>query len=74
MKTISFNNVFTKETKHNYEYQEVCEDLERDFGKLVWTLPWKKGVTEYKIKRAGEIARKRGILKFGYLVGIINKL
>lgn len=62
------------ETKHEYEYQEVCSDLQKDFGKLVWTLPYKEGVTEYKIKEAGRIARQRGILKFNYLVGILKKL
>lgn len=63
-----------QKTKHNYEFQEVCSDLEKDFGKLVWTLPYKKGVTEHKIKEAGQIARKRGILKFNYLVGILKRL
>lgn len=63
-----------EKTNHEYEYQEVCSDLQKDFGKLVWTLPYKDGVTEYKIKKAGEIARSRGILKFNYLVGIIKKL
>lgn len=65
---------FTRPTKHQYEYQEICENLQKDFGKLVWTLPYKKGVTEYKIKKAGEIARARGILDYRYLVGIIKKL
>ena len=67
-------NIGRDETKHNFEYQEVCSDLEKDFGKLVWTLPYKKGVSEYKIKEAGKIARQRGVLKFNYLVGIINRL
>ena len=62
------------ETKHDFEFQEVCEDLEKDFGKLVWTLPYKKGVTEFNLKKAGDIARKRGILKFSYLLGILKKL
>lgn len=75
MKTISFEHLtITTPTKHEYEYQEVCEDLQKDFGKLVWTLPYKKGVTEFNLKKAGAIARKRKILKFRYLVGILNKL
>ena len=71
-----FGNVLTREktTKHNHEFQEVCEDLQKDFGKLVWTLPYKVGITETKLRRAGEIARKRGILKFNYLVGVIKNL
>lgn len=61
-------------TKHKHEYQEVCEDLQKDFGKLVWTLPYKKGFTEHKIRTAGQIARSRGITTVPYLVGIIKKL
>jgi hypothetical protein len=61
-------------TKHNHEYEEVCSELEPLFGKLVWTLPYVKGVTEYKIREAAAIARKRGKLTFPYLRGIINRL
>ena len=63
-----------KEAKYDYEYQEVCSDLQKDFGKLVWTLPYKSWVTEYKLRKAGEIARQRGVKKFPYLVGIIKRL
>lgn len=75
-KTLSgvLNNYQFKKSDHEFEFQEVCSDLQKDFGKLVWTLPHKVGVTEYKIKKAAEIARSRGILKFPYLVGIIKKL
>lgn len=67
-------NVGREETKHQFEYQETCEDLQKDFSKLVWTLPFKPFVTEYKLKKAGEIARRRGIKDFRYLVGVIKKL
>ena len=63
-----------KKSKHEYEFQEVCSDLQKDFGKLVWTLPHKVGFTPHKIKKAGDIARKRGVKKFPYLVGIIKRL
>ena len=63
-----------QETNHEYEFQEICEDLQEDFGKAVWSLPHKVWCTEFKLKRAGEIAREREILKFGYLIGIIRKL
>lgn len=69
-----FKNLPVKKTKHEYEYQEVCCDIEKDFGRLVWTLPYKVGVTPYKIKKAAEIARARGIKKYPYLVGIIKRL
>lgn len=64
----------TVETKHNYEFQEICADLQKDFGKGVWSLPYKPGFTEYKLKKAGDIARKRGITSLGYLIGIVKKL
>lgn len=63
-----------KKNKHEYEFQEICADLEKDFGRGVWALPHRAGFTEYKIKKAGEIARERGVLKLGYLIGIIKKL
>jgi len=68
------NRIIKKETAHDFEFQEVCVDLAKDFGKLVWTLPYKKGVTEFNLRKAGQIARQRKILKFNYLVGILNKL
>ena len=63
-----------KKTKHKFEYQELCEELEPIYGKLVWTLPHKIGFTEYKIRKAHEIAQNRKILKINYLIGIIKKL
>jgi len=61
-------------SRHEFEFQEICAALEKDFGKLVWTLPHKKGVTEFKLKEAGRIAKRRGILDFKYLYGILKKL
>lgn len=61
-------------TDHEHEFQEICTDLEKDFSKLVWTLPHKTWCTEAKLQKAGEIARKKGIKTFKYLVGIIKKL
>lgn len=60
--------------KIEYEFQEICLELEKTYGKLVWTLPFKKGFTEYKIRKAAEIAQKKKNTSFGYLVGIIKKL
>jgi len=79
MKTISIEQLAARfsidpATKHNHEYEEVCSELEPLFGKLVWTLPYVKGVSEYKIREAAAIARKRGKLTFPYLRGIINRL
>lgn len=68
------NSFATVQTKHKYEFQEVCSDLEKDFGKAVWALPYKPWCNEYKLREAGRIARERGVLKIGYLIGIIKKL
>jgi len=66
---------YTKPTsKHKHEYQAICSDLEKDFGKRVWTLPHMLGVTDAKLKRAAVIARDKGILKFAYLLAIIHNL
>lgn len=61
-------------TKHQWEYQEVCEQLQPIYGKGVWTIPYMKGVTEYKLREAAKIAKQRGIYKLAYLIGIIKKL
>lgn len=61
-------------SRHEFEFQEVCTDLERDFGRAVWSLPHKANVTEFKLREAGRIARERGIKKFAYLVGVLKRL
>lgn len=67
-------NLETPTSKHMHEFQEVCTELEPVYGKIVWTLPHRKGITEYKLREAAKIARKRGILSLGYLLGIIKRL
>lgn len=61
-------------TKHQYEFQEICEELEPTYGKLIWTLPHRKGVTEFKLREAAKVARKRGNQTIPYLMGIIKRL
>lgn len=63
-----------KPTKHEHEFQEVCAALEPFYGKVVWSLPFKPFVTEFKLKKAHEIAQKRGKTTLAYLIGIIKKL
>jgi len=48
--------------------------LEPIYGKIIWNLPYKVGVTEHKIKEAHEISKKRGITTYPYLLGILRKL
>lgn len=57
-----------------FEYQELGKQLEPTYGKRIWSLFHKSGVTEDKVRRASEIAKRRGIETFAYLVGIIKKL
>ena len=64
----------TPTTKHEFEFQEICEQLEPTYGKIIWTLPHRKGVTEYKLREAAKIAKKRGKENVPYLMGIIKKL
>lgn len=61
-------------TKHQHEFQEVCEELEPVYGKAVWLLPHIAGVTEWKIREAAKIAKTRGNRTFPYLRGIIKRL
>lgn len=63
-----------KKSKHKFEFQELCEELEPIYGKLVWTLPHKVGFTEYKIRKAHEICKQKNILSIRYLIGIVKKL
>lgn len=74
MKSEGKVGIVFKKTKHKHEFQELCEELEPIYGKLVWTLPHKIGFTEYKIRKAHQIAQDRNILEFKYLVGIIKRL
>lgn len=62
----------TTKKKIDFEFQELCLSLEKTYGKLVWTLPFK--YSEIKIRDAAKIAKERGKETFPYLVGIIKKL
>lgn len=71
----SVQNIGTQRSKHDYEFQEICSELEPKYGKRIWRLPYLAFVTEHKMRRAAEIAKERGKEgDFGYLVGIIKKL
>lgn len=61
-------------SKHEFEYQEVCTELEPFYGKLIWTVPHKAGVTEYKMREAHKIAKERGITTIPYLLGVIKRI
>lgn len=61
-------------SKHEYEYQQLCLELEPYYGKVVWSLVHKPFVTEYKLRKAHDIAVKKGIVKLPFLIGILKRL
>lgn len=61
-----------KESKFSFEFQEICSEIEKYIGKKAWLLPHMAGFTESKIKRAFEIAKRKNILTFPYIIGIIK--
>lgn len=62
------------QSKHEFEFQEVCAELEPIYGKVIWVLPTRAYATPHKIRQAHEIAKKRGKVAFDYLSGIVKKL
>lgn len=63
-----------KESKFQHEFQELCTELEPIYGKVIWSLPFRAGFSEYKIREAHRIASLRGNTSVGYLIGIIKRL
>ncbi len=61
-------------SKHRFEYQEICEELAKTYGRQIWILPSKPFFTEYKLRQAHKICQQRNILTFRYLVGVLKKL
>lgn len=62
-----------EKTKHKFEFQELCTELEPIYGKAIWSLVYRVGFTEYEIRRAHKIAQDKGIIKLAYLIGIIKR-
>lgn len=61
--------------KHDFEFQELCSELEKYWGKRVWTLPHRHGFTENRIRMAARNCWKRGKVGdkwFGYLFKVIQ--
>jgi len=63
-----------QKNKIDFEFQELGLELEPFYGKVIWSLFHKVGMTEQKIRDAHKIAEKRGVTKFPYLLGIIKNL
>jgi hypothetical protein len=63
-----------RESKFSFEYQELGTLLEPIYGRAIWSLFYRAGFTEWKIKEAHRIASERGIQKLGYIIGIVKRL
>ncbi len=61
-------------SKHEHEFQELCAELEPIYGKAIWVLPTRPYATEHKIRKAHEIACRRGKTTLAYLTGIVKRL
>lgn len=60
--------------KVDFHFQALGLELEPFYGKVIWSLFYKANVTEDKVRRAHEIAVKKGKVNYGYLYGVIKKL
>ena len=68
----TYLNKFKVCKKQFYEFQDLCLELEKTYGKGVWCLPTK--YTLNKIREADKICRAKHITSFSYLVGVLKKL
>lgn len=61
--------------KIKFEFQEVCLEIEKEFGKenkgRIWSLPYQIGITEDKMRRALKEFKSR---RFNYFVWILTKV
>lgn len=70
----NYIDVQPKNDKVKFEFQEIGKELEPIYGKGIWSIFYKPYATEFKIRKAHEIATKRKILTLAYLIGILKKL
>lgn len=61
-------------SKHEFEFQEMWAELEPIYVGLGRHQPDRAAATEYKSRRAHEIAVKRGKTTLAYLIGILKRL
>lgn len=70
----SYSKTFSLNKGVQFEFQSLCQENEKYFGKGIWMLPHREGVTDVKLREAIEIAKRREKTTVGYLIGIIKKL
>lgn len=63
-----------KFNKINFEFQQLCLENEKLFGRAIWTLPFQKGVTDEVLREAVKICEKNGVTTFPYLKGVIKRI
>lgn len=74
MQKLTFTPSLLEPSKHEHEFQELGVELEPIYGRGIWPVFYRPDATEYKIRTAHEIAKKRGITKLNYLIGVIKRL
>lgn len=73
--TLAGYQIKVPQGKHKFEYQELCTQLEKYWGKRVWMLPHRSGFTENRIRHAARECwkmKKVGPQYFGYLFAVIR--
>lgn len=63
-----------KESKFNYEFQQLGVELEPVYGRGIWHLFYRRGFTEHKIRQAHEVCKKKNILTLAYLIGVVKRM
>lgn len=56
------------------EWRELGSELQCIYGRGIWSLFSRVGMSEKKIRDAHKICVQRGITKFPYLVGVLKNL
>ena len=81
METFSIEEILKKKfqsqektPKVEYEYQDLCLQLEEYFGKkkLIWALPHRVGYTNQLMRYSLKECQTRNIKNLNYFIAIIN--
>jgi hypothetical protein len=57
-----------------HEFQQLGKELEPIFGKRIWAVFHTPKGTEANVRRAYEICKKRGKVKYDYFRGVLRNL
>ena len=68
------SKIFQSTKRQIHEFEDICAENQKYFGKGIWKLPYMTGVTNEVLRDAISIAKGRGIYKLPYLIGIVKKL